>query len=154
MVDRPHHPPPRRNPDVPLRQEAFLAVIRAETELRDAMDQVFKAYGLSLTQYNVLRVLRGAGIDGLCRNEIRDRLVTRMPDVTRLLDRMEEAGLVERTRSTDDRRLVNTQLTARGRDLVDSLDGPVAAEHDRQFRHLSRDQLRTIIDLLTLVRAP
>jgi len=135
-----------------LYQEAFLNLARTETELHDGIDQVLQPHGLSLTQYNVLRMLRGAGNDGLCRNEIRDRLITRMPDVSRLLDRMEEGGLVSRVRSTEDRRLVNTTLTKRGRTLVDQLDDAVAREHQRQLGHLSQTQLRTLIELLTLAR--
>lgn len=135
-----------------LAAEAFLNLGRTDALLRDAMERVLKPHGLALTQYNVLRMLRGAAPDGLCRNEIRDRLLTRMPDVTRLLDRMEAAGLVTRGRSTADRRLVNTQLTARGRELVDHLDDLVAAEHERQLGHLSADQLQHLIQLLTLAR--
>ena len=142
----------QRKPFASLYQEAFLNLARTETVLRDAMERVLKPHGLALTQYNVLRMLRGAGTEGLCRNEIRDRLITRMPDVTRLLDRMEEAGLVSRVRSTEDRRLVHTQLTRRGRELVDALDDAVAAEHERQLGHLSAEQLRTLIELLTLAR--
>jgi DNA-binding MarR family transcriptional regulator len=114
---------------------------------------VLGARGLSPTQYNVLRVLRGAGDDGLCRNEVRDRLITRMPDVTRLLDRMEEAGLVSRVRSTADRRLVTTTLTARGRALVDELDDDVARAHEQLLGHLDDAQLHSLIDLLSLARA-
>lgn len=136
-----------------LYQEAFLNLARTETVLHDGIDRVLQPHGLSLTQYNVLRMLRGAGTDGLCRNEIRDRLITRMPDVSRLLDRMEEAGLVSRVRSTEDRRLVTTTLTRRGRTLVDQLDPPVAQEHERQLGHLSEPQLRTLIELLSLARA-
>jgi DNA-binding MarR family transcriptional regulator len=113
---------------------------------------MLRPFGVSATQFNVLRILRGAGPDGLCRNEVRDRLVTRMPDVTRLLDRMEEAGLVNRVRSTSDRRQVRTQLTPRGREVVDALDAPVADEHHRRLGHLSAEQLRTLIDLLTAAR--
>ncbi len=135
-----------------LYQEAFLNVARTETVLHDGIDRVLQPKGLSLTQYNVLRMLRGAGDDGLCRNEIRDRLITRMPDVSRLLDRMEEGGLVSRVRSTEDRRLVNTTLTKRGRTLVDQLDDAVAGEHERQLGHLNQTQLKTLIELLTLAR--
>lgn len=135
-----------------LYQEAFLNLARTETVLHDGIDRVLQPRGLSLTQYNVLRMLRGAGDGGLCRNEIRDRLITRMPDVSRLLDRMEEAGLVSRVRSTEDRRLVNTTLTKRGKTLVDYLDDAVAREHERQLGHLSQTQLRTLIELLTLAR--
>jgi DNA-binding MarR family transcriptional regulator len=136
-----------------LEEEAFLSVARTEAVLREGMDRVLGPHGLSLTQYNVLRVLRGAGGDGLCRNEIRDRLITRMPDVTRLLDRLEGADLVHRVRSTTDRRLVNTTLTPSGRTLVDALDASVAQEHRRQLGHLDDAQLRTLIELLGRARA-
>jgi DNA-binding MarR family transcriptional regulator len=106
-----------------------------------------------MPQYNVLRILRGAGRGGLCRNEVRDRLISRMPDVSRLLDRMESAGLVYRVRSTEDRRLVNTTLTPKGRMLVDVLDEEVVAAHETLLGHLSNEQLQTLIDLLSLARA-
>lgn len=137
-----------------LHQEAFLNVARTEAVLHDGLDLVLGPHGLSLTQYNVLRMLRGAGPDGLCRNEIRDRLITRMPDVSRLLDRMEAAGLVHRVRSAEDRRMVNTTLTAAGSAVVDQLDAEVAAVHARQLGHLSATQLRSLIDLLSLARDP
>ena len=109
-------------------------------------------HGISLPQYNVLRILRGAGPDGLCRNEIRDRLIARMPDVTRMLDRMEAMDLVRRERSTEDRRQMTTYLTDVGRTLLMSLDAPVSAEHNRQLQHLSDAQLRVLIDLTTMAR--
>jgi DNA-binding MarR family transcriptional regulator len=136
-----------------LHEEAFLNLERSAAMLQDAFELMLKPYGITGTQYNVLRILRGAGVDGLCRNEIRDRLVTRMPDVTRLLDRMEDAGLISRERSTEDRRLVHTQLTRQGRKLVDSLDTAVTAEHKARLSHLTPAQLRSLIELLTLVRA-
>ncbi len=139
-------------PFASLEQEAHLNIGRTDALLSDALEQMLKPFGISGTQYNVLRILRGAGPEGLCRNEVRDRLLTRMPDVTRLLDRMEDAGLISRTRSTEDRRLVATRLTARGRELVDSLDEPVAEEHRRRLGHLSEAQLRTLVELLTLAR--
>ena len=135
-----------------LEQEAYLSVKRTEAALREHFDQVLKPHGISVTQYNVLRILRGAGQGGLCRNEIRDRLIDRMPDVTRLLDRMEETGWITRTRSTEDRRQVSTELTKTGRELVDSLDGPVAAEHERRLGHMTKTQLRSLIELLAVVR--
>jgi DNA-binding MarR family transcriptional regulator len=136
-----------------LHEEAFLNIERTDTMLRAAFEQMLKPYGITGAQYNVLRILRGAGQAGLCRNEIRDRLVSRMPDVTRLLDRMETAGLIVRERSTEDRRLVSTQLTRDGRKLVDTLDAAVTAEHKARLSHLNATQLRTLIDLLTQVRA-
>ena len=89
---------------------------------------------------------------GLCRNELRDRMLTRMPDVTRLLDRMEEAGLVARSRDNEDRRLVSTRITDAGRKVVDGLDAPVHEFHKRRMAHVSDEQLRTLINLLTLAR--
>lgn len=144
----------QRKPFDSLEQEAFLSIGRTEAALRDGFERMLKPHGISLTQYNVLRILRGAGPDGLCRNEIRDRLVTRMPDVTRLLDRMEHARLVTRVRGSEDRRLVTTRLTRDGRALLDRLDGPVATEHRRRLGHLSRSRLQTLIDLLALIRRP
>ncbi len=140
-------------PFASLRQEAQLNVVRTSAVLTDAFERLLRPYGITATQYNVLRILRGAGAAGLCRNDLRDRLLTRMPDVTRLLDRMADAGLVERERSTEDRRLVATRLTAQGRRLVDELDAVVAAEHDRRLGHLSDAELATLIELLTHARA-
>lgn len=142
----------QKEPFRSLQQEAFLNLARTEAVLHDSLARTIEPFGVSLTQYNVLRILRGAGSNGLCRNEIRDRLVTRMPDVTRLLDRMEEAGLVSRVRSTTDRRMVSTHLTSRGREIVDALDEPIANEHRRRLGHLADDQLRALIHLLTLAR--
>lgn len=142
----------QRKPFKSLEEEAFLSISRTAAVLRDRFEQMLAPYGISIAQYNVLRILRGAGHDGLCRNEVRDRLISRMPDVTRLLDRMEEAGLVTRVRSTEDRRLVTTRMTPRGRQLVDSLDGRVAEEHERRLGHLSKEQLRTLTELLALAR--
>ena len=142
----------QRKPFASLAEEAHLNLSRTETVLQEGIDRVLKPHGVSASQYNVLRILRGAGAKGLCRHEIRDRLLTRMPDVTRLLDRMEDAGLVTRERDTADRRLVTTRLTDRGRKLVDALDGPVAKEHERRLGHLGDKQLRTLVRLLTLVR--
>ena len=142
----------QRKPFTSLEQEAFLNVARTEAAFRHHLEKVLRPFDISFTQYNVLRILRGAGQGGLCRNEIRDRLVDHMPDVTRLLDRMEETGWVTRSRGTEDRRQVSTHLTKAGKELVDSLDEPVAEEHERRLGHLTRTQLRSLIELLTLAR--
>ena len=135
-----------------LQQEAYLSVVRTSSTLTDMVEDLLKPFGISGTQYNVLRILRGAGDDGLCRNELRDRMLTRMPDMTRLLDRREEAGLVTRSRERDDRRMVLTQITARGRELLSQLDRPMNELHRKQLAQLDDEQLRSLIDLLTLVR--
>ena len=142
----------QRKPFGSLHQEAFLSLGRTETLLTGALERMLEPHGITLTQYNVLRILRGAGADGLCRNEVRDRLVARTPDVTRLLDRMETAGLVSRIRGEEDRRLVHTRLTKKGRSLVDELDRPVAAEHQRRLGHMTAAQLRQLVELLEIAR--
>jgi len=135
-----------------LQQEAYLSVVRTSSALTDTVEELLKPFGITGTQYNVLRILRGAGEGGLCRNELRDRMLTRMPDMTRLLDRMEEAELVTRSRERDDRRMVLTQITPRGRDLLSQLDRPMNDLHRNQLARLDDDQLRSLVDLLTLVR--
>ena len=133
-------------------QEALLSLERTAAALLHGMAETFRPFDITATQYNVLRILRGAGPEGLCRNEISERLVTQVPDVTRLLDRLEDAGLVARERSESDRRMVNTRITRSGLALLEQLDRPIADAHKRQLGHMSRAQLRTLIDLLEIAR--
>ena len=135
-----------------LQQEAHLSVVRTASALTNQVEDLLKPYGISSTQYNVLRILRGAGDEGLCRNELRDRMLTRMPDMTRLLDRMEEAGLVTRARERDDRRMVLTRITPRGLELLGELDRPITELHRGQLARLTDEELRSLIDLLRVVR--
>jgi DNA-binding MarR family transcriptional regulator len=135
-----------------LEQEAMLNIVRTAAVLNDFLELVLRPFGLSMAQYNVLRILRGAEPDALCRNDIRDRMVTRMPDMTRLLDRMEESGLVDRTRETGDRRMVLTRLTDRSRQMLTEIDPLVGAEHQRRFLNLDKDELQSLVELLTAVR--
>lgn len=116
-------------PFASLEEEAQLNLERTAAVLGHAFAENLKPYGITPTQYNVLRILRGAGPSGLCRNEVRDRLIAQVPDVTRLLDRLEESGLIERERSTTDRRQVATRITAEGLTLLRSLDEPVLEMH-------------------------
>jgi DNA-binding MarR family transcriptional regulator len=139
-------------PFASLEQEAQLNIVRTGAIIMDEIEQFLKPYGVTATQYNVLRILRGSEPDGLCRNELRGRMLTRMPDVTRLLDRMEEAGLVARTREDDDRRMVRSRITREGLRLLTAVDGATLEEHKRRFEKLNDDQMRTLIELLTLVR--
>jgi len=132
--------------------EAHLNIERTAAVLGHAFAEGLKAYGITSTQYNVLRILRGAGPDGLCRNEVRDRLVAQVPDVTRLLDRLELSGLIERERSTADRRLVSTRITESGLKLLDQLDVPVVEMHGKLLGHMSPEQLQTLSELLALAR--
>ena len=144
----------QNKPFATLQQEAVLNIIRTNNVLNDSFEKTLKPYKITGTQYNVLRILRGAEPDGLCRNEVRERLLNRMPDATRLLDRMEEAGLVTRSREVGDRRMVRTRITKQGHKLVDALDAPVAAEHQKQLGHLTSEELKSLIKLLTEVRNP
>ena len=135
-----------------LQEEAQLNIVRTGNLLSDSFERLLKPHGITGTQYNVLRILRAAGPEGLSRNEVRDRLLSRMPDATRLLDRMEKAGLVSRSREDGDRRTVTTRIMEQGRRLVDKLDAVVEEEHHRQLGNLTEKQTRKLIKLLTLVR--
>ena len=135
-----------------LEEEAFLNVFRTCAVLVGALVDTLRAHGVSQPQYNVLRILRGAGPDGLPSGEVSERMVSRDPDVTRLIDRMEARGWVERQRGTADRRVVIVRLTDAGRALTDSLDAPVDALHARALGHLSADELRTLSALLERAR--
>lgn len=139
-------------PFVSLEAEAHLNLERTAAVLGHAFAERLKSFGITSTQYNVLRILRGAGDGGLCRNEVRDRLVSQVPDVTRLLDRLESSGFIQRERSTEDRRLVATRITEAGLALLDRLDEPVIDMHRELLGHLSDAQLRTLIELLALAR--
>ena len=134
-------------------QEAHLSIVRTGALLFDEVEKFLKPYGITATQYNALRILRGSEPTGLCRNELRDRMLTRMPDMTRLLDRLEEANLVERERQDHDRRMVRSRISSAGLQLLADLDEAVKVEEKRRLGHLTEDQLRTLIDLLALVRA-
>ena len=136
-----------------LEEEALLSVERTAAVLLHRISDTFKAHDITATQYNVLRILRGARTAGLSRNDIRDRLVALVPDVTRLLDRLEDAGLVARERSTSDRRIVSTRITRQGLKLLQGLDEPVAESHRKQLGHMRSTQLKTLIDLLALARS-
>lgn len=135
-------------------QEAFLSLGRTWSLLDHGLAEALKPHGITPTQYNVLRILRGAGQVGLSRADIIPRMIARVPDATRLLDRMEAAGLVERERSTSDRRFVTTRITDAGRELLAVLDDPVVELHGEQFSALNDAELRTLIDLLNRVRGP
>ena len=141
-----------RQDSLPPSQDAVLNVLATASWVSNVVAHALAPFGVTPAQYNVLRILKGAEPDGLCRNEIRDRMITRMPDMTRLLDRMEDAGLVARSRESQDRRMVNTRLTARGRRLLQDLEPEVRAEHQRRFGHLSEEESRRLIALLTSVR--
>lgn len=140
---------PFKDPNV----EAYLNLVKTTDVLTQAISALLKPHGLSEPLYNVLRILRGAEPDGLACREIGDRMVTRDPDITRLLDRLEGRGLAERGRESKDRRVVVTRITKAGKDLLKDLQAPLDAMLDRKLGHLGDDKLRTLIELLELARA-
>ncbi|MEZ4455671.1 MAG: MarR family winged helix-turn-helix transcriptional regulator [Gemmatimonadales bacterium] len=142
----------QRKPFDSAEEEVFVGLQRTASLAEYAFADLLKDYGITPTQYNVLRILRGAGAEGLCRNELRDRLVNRVPDATRLLERMADLGLVSRDRDGPDRRFVTTRLTRKGLDLVNQLDGPVRRSHRKRLGHLGPDQLAELTRLLDAVR--
>jgi DNA-binding MarR family transcriptional regulator len=133
--------------------EVFLNLLRTTDVMVRRESDLLKAAGLTFSQYNVLRILRGAGPDGLKCADVAERMVTRDPDVTRLLDRLESQGLAARQRSAQDRRVVTTRITPAGRELLARLDRPTEALLEQQLGHLSRSQMRTLSDLLELARS-
>jgi DNA-binding MarR family transcriptional regulator len=135
-----------------LREELFLNLSRTAAIVGHRVEQGLRPHGLSLTQYNVLRILRGAGPDGLCQYEIGDRLVAQMPDVPRIVDRMVKAGWVERSRGAKDRRMVMTRLTAVGLALVNALDRPMGEINSEVFLGMSDGELRRLNELLVAAR--
>jgi DNA-binding MarR family transcriptional regulator len=137
-----------------LEQEVHLNLERTTAVLSHAFAEALKPFDITPTQYNVLRILRGAGPAGLCRNDVRDRMVSQVPDVTRLMDRLEESGLIERERSAADRRQVASRITAKGLAVLSALDAPVVGIHKEQLGHMSATQLRTLAELLELARTP
>jgi len=140
-------------PFTSLKEEAALSIARTAAVLDHQVSQALKAHALTPSQYNVLRILRGAGTEGLCRNEVGARLVTKVPDVTRLLDRMESAGLISRQRGSEDRRYVTTRISRKGLDLVDRLDKPMRDLLQALLGHVSEKDLRAVVDGLAEVRA-
>ena len=139
-------------------QEAYLNLMRTYSVLLGPMERMFKQHGISPAKYNILRILRGSkstgecGTHGLPSLEIADRLITRVPDITRLVDGLEADDLVIRTRCTDDRRVVYVGITADGMALLDRLDQPLMELHQQTLAHLDEDELKELNRLLVKAR--
>jgi DNA-binding MarR family transcriptional regulator len=133
-------------------QEAYLALLRTADELQSRVEAKLKEYGLTPTQYNALRILRGARADGIPCSEIGERMITRDPDITRLLDRLQKRGLAERTRGKQDRRVIYGRITAAGLKLLREMDEPIEKHGREMLRHVGQGRLKELIDLLALVR--
>jgi len=140
-------------PFVSSEQEAILGVMRTADALQSQIEERLKEFGLTGTQYNALRILRGAGSEGLPCSEIGERMITRDPDVTRLLDRLQKMGFALRSRGQRDRRVIYGRITPAGLKLLREMDGPVEKLGRETLRHLSQEELRQLIALLEKVRA-
>jgi DNA-binding MarR family transcriptional regulator len=142
--------PPRKKPAC-LEETTFLELCRTTDMLSRRIAGVLKAEDLSSNQYNVLRILRGAP-EGLPCGEIGNRMITRDPDITRLLDRLEKRELISRSRETRDRRMVMARISPDGLELLARMDEPVRAMHRSQLGHLGRERLLALTELLQLAR--
>jgi DNA-binding MarR family transcriptional regulator len=147
----------KRGPFEGLGQEAHLNLLRTVSALECEFARLLKQHGLSGATYNILRILRGVAEGGTLKNGVPmqvvgDRLISRVPDVTRLVDRLERAGLVERVRTPDDRRVVLVAVTTKGLGLLSKLDEPMREIHQRQLSHMSEAELRQLIKLTTKAR--
>ena len=161
-VDKPNKQPKAMKS---VEQEVFLNVLKAADVLEAELADVLKPSSLSPTQYNVLRILRGkragccAGghVDpaahGIPCREIGERMITRDPDITRLLDRLEDRGLITRGRDSTDRRVINIRISQAGLELIATLDQPVLDLHKRQLGHLGQEKLNQLVGLLEEVRS-
>jgi len=140
-------------PFASLEDEALVALQRTADGLDWQLSEMLKAHGLSPTQYNALRILRGAGEEGRSCSEIAERMINRDPDITRLVDRLERRRLVVRSREGRDRRVMTTRITHAGLELLQSLDRPIEEFNRKLLGHLGEQQLRTLIKLLEAARA-
>lgn len=135
-----------------LEEEAFIALLRTSEHLSGRLEEMLKPYGLSPTQYNALRILRGAGQNGLSCSEIGGRMINRDPDITRLVDRLEKRGLVQRSRGREDRRVVLARATPMALDLLKKLDRPLDRFHQAVLGHIERTRLQSLLRILEEAR--
>ena len=132
--------------------EALLSVLRTASVLEHQLTEVLKSYGITHTQYNVLRILRGAGDSGLCGREVGERMVSRVPDVSRLLDRMEDAELISRERDPEDRRHVTARITRKGLAMLEKATPQLDAVGRARVGQVPAGRLQQLIEVLTAVR--
>ncbi len=133
-------------------EEAYLNILRTADVLSNEVAAVLKPAGLTLTQYNVLRILRGAHPDWLTCSQISERLISKDPDVTRLIDRLKSRDLISNQRHETDRRVVTVRITEKGLRILKDLDEPILNLHRRQLGRIAADDLQRLIALLELVR--
>ncbi len=133
-------------------EEAFLNIQRTSAVVGREFDILLKPFGLTSTQYNVLRILRGSEPEGLLCRQIGERMIAPDPDITRLLDRLEKRGLILRARDSRDRRAIFTRITEDGLSLLEKLDESVVSFHRQRLAHLDKDKIRSLIELLESAR--
>lgn len=138
-------------PFATIEEELLVSLLRTTDVLSARFEQMIRPFNISMTQYNVLRILRGAGPDGRTCGEIGERMIAREPDVTRLLDRMEKSGLIKRTRDTSDRRVVVTRITNAGLKLLDEID-PKLREIDGLVKPMGERKIENMLKLLDDLR--
>lgn len=136
-----------------LEEEVLLGLARTADALSRRGEEVLKASGLTMTQYNVLRILRGAGAAGLSCGDVASRMITRDPDLTRLLDRLEARSLVTRARDEADRRVVTTRIARAGLALLAELDEPVQTANRERLGHMTKEKLQALAQLLDEARS-
>jgi DNA-binding MarR family transcriptional regulator len=141
-----------RRPQASAEERIFITLLKVADALGQEAEQLTRTAKLTGTQYNVLRILRGAEPEGLACRAIGDRMITHDPDITRLLDRVEKRGLITRERQKDDRRVVKTRITPQGLALLKPLDQPMRDLHKRQFRRMAGTRLKALHDLLEEIR--
>ncbi len=142
----------RTRPFEHLEEEVFLNFLRTHCVLSEEPFQLFKSEGLSSPLHNILRILRGAEPDGLPSLEIADRMVTRVPDITRLVDRLEKLSFAKRERSKTDRRVVRVRITQKGIKKIESIRPRILEIHRTQFAKLNRKELGMLNELLVKAR--
>lgn len=135
-------------------QRVFLHLWRTYDLLKAVEDRCLLNYGVSAQQYNVLRILRASHPDSVPTMELGRRLVSRRPDITRMLDRLNEQKLIERQRPEGNRRVVEVGITSAGLELLAEMDDAVIEMHERQLGHLKKKEKDQLIDLLRIVRRP
>jgi MarR family transcriptional regulator, organic hydroperoxide resistance regulator len=141
-------------PFASLEAEVFLNLMRTADALSRGAEEILKLAGLSDTQYNVLRILRGAGAHGLCCREVADRMITRDPDITRLVDRLEQRGLLTRSRDSKDRRVITVRISEAGLKVLKDLDRPMDQYNRNVLSHMNEGDLRRLAELLEVAREP
>jgi MarR family transcriptional regulator, organic hydroperoxide resistance regulator len=142
----------QQKPFESLQAEVLLNLMRTADALFRGAEDILKLAGLSHTQYNVLRILRGAGEQGLCCREVAERMITRDPDITRLVDRLEGRQLLARSRDHKDRRVITVRITSAGQRLLKDLDAPMAEYNRKVLSHMNQGDLRKLLELLEAAR--